>query len=80
MRTYSGPVELNTLKQGQRVKIVCSKINTIFRIDCGYIEGVVSEIFDSMQPLGYQIDIHNSTQWWRWIPALDGGEIYISED
>jgi hypothetical protein len=80
MHNYSGPVELQFIKQGQRVKIVCAKINTIFRTNCGCIEGTVSEVFNGMDPIGYQIDVRNTTQWWRWIPSLDGGEIYLIKE
>ena len=77
MHKYYVPVQPEDVAVGQRVKIVCARINRIFRTECGYIEGVVTETFDGSAPNGYQIDIRNTSQWWRWIPKIDGGEIYV---
>lgn len=67
------PTDPSQLQVGRRIRIKCPRVNEIFRTDCGYIDGEVVGVFDGGSPMGMQIDIRNKTQWWRWIPSIDGG-------
>jgi hypothetical protein len=67
------PIDPSELQVGKRIRIKCPRVNEIFRTDCGYIDGEVVDLFDGGSKMGMQIDIRNKTQWWRWIPSIDGG-------
>jgi hypothetical protein len=77
MHDFCQQIALSEIKAGQTILIKCSKITLIFRTDADYMIGTVSAVFDAGEPLGVQVDIGNKTQWWRWIPSLDGGSAFV---
>lgn len=76
MHEFCQPIDLKSIKTGSTILIRCDRISHIFRTNNNYIIGTVSEVFDAGDPIGFQIDIFNKTQWWRWIPAIDGGHAF----
>lgn len=77
MHDFCKPIAVCDIKVGQLILIKCCRINQIFRTDNQHIIGSVTAVFDAGNPTGIQIDVSNKTQWWRWIPALDGGEAFV---
>jgi hypothetical protein len=76
MRNYSRPVDPSQLKVGQRIRITCPRLKLIFRTSPDFVDVEVVEVFDSGPPIGMQIDVRNASQWWRWIPSIDGGSCH----
>jgi len=65
-------LDLSTVSAGQKVKLVCPYLKTVFRDDSGILIGKVAEIFCIEEDV-YQIEIINSAQRFRWQSNKDGG-------
>lgn len=79
MHEFTQPIDIKEIKVGQVILIQCSRLSQIFRSNADYLIGVVSEVFDAGDPVGVQIELRNTSQWWRWIPSSDGGQAFVKE-
>lgn len=67
-----GCLKLDEIFVGQKVKLICPYLSTIFRDNSGILIGKVIDIFCIKDDV-YQVEISNSTQRFRWQSNKDGG-------
>jgi hypothetical protein len=69
-------IEPAKLFVGQKIKLVCPYLSTVFRHNDGTMVATVTDIF-CVDDVAWQISLKSNTSYFRWDSRRDGGVFFL---